>query len=489
MKSKFLKINRNDNVAVALENIKAGYTEGDLIAVDDIPFAHKILLKDLKSGDNVIKYGYPIGHINCDLKKGSYVHSHNLKTNLSDKFEYSFLHDNDYSPLKSELTFNGYVRSNGKVGIRNEIWIIPTVGCVNKTAIEIEKCFSNIRSGCDGVYALTHQFGCSQLGDDQENTRKILAALAHHPNAGGVLILSLGCENTNLSVFKKYLGNVDESRVKFLVCQDVADEIEEGTKLVNEIYKTIKEDKRQPVGIDKLVVGYKCGGSDAFSGITANALCGVINDRLTSYGATTVLTEVPEMFGAEQILMERSENKTVFDKQVDMINSFKEYFYSHGVVCYENPSPGNHDGGITTLEEKSLGCVQKGGKSIVTDVLKYGECASKNGLNLLAGPGNDMVSVTNLVCAGCQVVLFTTGRGTSLGAVVPTIKISSNSILFNKKRNWIDFNAGELINGISIDALADELQDKLMDILNGEKTKNELNNYRDISIFKDGVIM
>lgn len=489
MKSKFIKINEVDNVAVALEDIEAGYTENNLTALDDIPFAHKILLEDLKAGNDVIKYGYPIGHVDRDLKKGSYIHSHNLKTNLSDKLEYSFLHNNKYLPKKSDLTFNGYLRKDGRVGIRNEIWIIPTVGCVNKTAAELEKRFSNIGQGCDGVYAFTHQFGCSQLGDDQENTRKTLAALAHHPNAGGVLIVSLGCENTNLSVFKEYLGDVDESRVKFMVCQDVPDEIEEGTRLINEIYNTIKNDKRQPVNIDKLVVGYKCGGSDAFSGMTANALCGVINDRLTSYGATTILTEVPEMFGAEQILMERSENETVFNKQVDMINGFKDYFYSHGVVCYENPSPGNHDGGITTLEEKSLGCVQKGGKSIVTDVLKYGENAHKNGLNLLTGPGNDIVSVTNLVCAGCQVILFTTGRGTSLGAAVPTIKISSNSTLFERKGNWIDFNAGELIDGTDFNVLADELQNKLIAVLNGEKTKNELNNYRDISVFKDGVIM
>lgn len=489
MKSKFIKINKADNVAVALEDIKAGYSENGLTAVDDIPFAHKISLVDLKAGDDVIKYGYPIGHIDCDLKKGSYIHSHNLKTNLSDKLEYSFSYDNEYNPNVGNLTFNGFVRADGRVGIRNEIWIIPTVGCVNKTATELERRFSDIGDGCDGVYAFTHQFGCSQLGDDQENTRKILAALAHHPNAGGVLVVSLGCENTNLSVFKKYLGELDESRVKFMVCQDVSDEIKEGTRLIKEIYETIKNDKRQSVGLDKLTVGYKCGGSDAFSGITANTLCGVLNDRLTYYGATTILTEVPEMFGAEQILMERSENEAVFNKQVDMINGFKDYFYSHNVECYENPSPGNHDGGITTLEEKSLGCVQKGGKSVVTDVLKYGETAHKKGLNLLTGPGNDIVSVTNLVCAGCQVIFFTTGRGTSLGAAVPTIKISSNSALYKRKCNWIDFNAGEIVNGEDITILADELQNKLINVLNGEKTKNELNNYRDISVFKDGVIM
>lgn len=489
MKSNLVKINPADNVAVAVSGIKKGYTEGDITALEDIPFAHKILLEDLKAGDNVIKYGYPIGHVTCDVKKGSYIHSHNLHTNLSDKLEYTFSGNNAYSPVKSDKTFNGYLRSDGRVGIRNEIWIIPTVGCVNKTAIELERRFSNIGDGCDGVFAYTHQFGCSQLGDDQENTRKILASLVHHPNAAGILVVSLGCENTNLETFKKYLGNVDESRVKFMVCQDVEDEIEHGSRLIEEIYNTIKNDRRQPVGLDKLVVGYKCGGSDAFSGITSNALCGVVNERLTSCGATTILTEVPEMFGAEQILMERSENFNVFQKQVEMINGFKEYFFSHGVACYENPSPGNHDGGITTLEEKSLGCVQKGGKSVVTDVLAYGETATHNGLNLLTGPGNDIVSVTNLVCAGSQIILFTTGRGTSLGAAVPTVKISSNTALYNRKRNWIDFNAGDILNGADVNALADDLLELIIEAANGKKTKNEINNYRDISIFKDGVIM
>ena len=311
----------------------------------------------------------------------------------------------------------------------------------------------------------------------------------NHPNAGGVLVLSLGCENTNIKTFKPYLGEIDENRVKFLTAQDVDDELAVGKALLQALYDNIKDCKREPVGIDKLVVGYKCGGSDAFSGITANALCGRVNERLTSAGATTILTEVPEMFGAEQLLMRRSENRAVFDKVVNMINSFKEYFYSHGKECYENPSPGNHDGGITTLEEKSLGCIQKGGKSTVTDVLAYGEAVSKKGLNLLTGPGNDIVSVTNLTAAGAQIILFTTGRGTSLGAPVPTLKISSNTALYEKKPHWIDFNAGELVNNGDFETLTDDLMALLIDTANSKKANNEINGWRDISIFKDGVIM
>ncbi|MBQ9516718.1 MAG: altronate dehydratase [Eubacterium sp.] len=488
--AKLIQINAVDNVAVALDDIKAGYTENGVTALEDIPKAHKISLCDLKAGDKVIKYGYPIGSVNADLPKGSYIHEHNLKTNLNDKFEYTFGGDTEYNPAPSDLTVNAYKRADGRVGIRNEIWVIPTVGCANKTAEMLAKLGNEIVGrGCDGVFAFTHPFGCSQLGEDMENTQKILAGLIHHPNAGGVLVVSLGCENNNLSVFKPVLGDVDEKRVKFLCTQDVEDELVEGERLIADIYNEIMDDVREPVGIDNLVVGYKCGGSDAFSGITANPLCGRINERLTAAGASTILTEVPEMFGAEQILMDRAQSRGVYDKTVAMINGFKQYFFDHNVVCYENPSPGNHAGGITTLEEKSLGCIQKGGKSTVTDVLGYGDICTKKGLNLLSGPGNDIVSVTNLTAAGAHIILFTTGRGTPLGAPVPTIKLATNTALAQKKNNWIDFNAGELIDGGDFESVIDSLMALLIETANGKLTKNEENGYREISIFKDGVIM
>ena len=488
--NKLIRINPNDNVAVATENIEKGYCESGVTAIDDIPFGHKILLKSVKKGENIIKYGCPIGHATVDIKEGSFVHEHNIKTNLSDKPVYQFCGNNKYKPQKSNVTIKAYKRSNGKIGVRNEIWIIPIVGCVNKTAQALEKIGNSMNfDSCDGVVAFTHPFGCSQMGDDLVNTQKILSALVNHPNAGGVLVLSLGCENNNLSVFKPFLGDVDESRVKFLCVQDVEDELESGTELLREIYSVIKNDKREDAPIDKLTVGWKCGGSDAFSGITANALCGRVNDKLTSLGASTVLTEVPEMFGAEHLLMARAENETVFNKTVSMINGFKDYFSSHNQVCYENPSPGNHAGGITTLEEKSLGCIQKGGRSVITDVLQYGTQVEKKGLNLLWGPGNDIVSTTVLTAAGAHIILFTTGRGTSLGAPVPTIKISSNTGLFDKKRNWIDFNAGTLIEGKMFDELTKDLLNLIINTAGGQKTKNEINGYRDISIFKDGVIM
>lgn len=488
--SKLFKINEKDNVAVALEELKKGEIVDNIEIINDIPFGHKVLLSDLKSGENIIKYGNPIGHLTREGKIGEHVHEHNLKTNLSDIIDYKYSGENEYQPKKCDITFNGYLRQDGRAATRNEIWIIPTVGCVNNTAKRLEKIGQDIiGDGCDGVFAYTHPFGCSQLGNDQENTRKILAALANHPNAGGVLIVSLGCENTNVKIFKKYLGDYDENRIKFLVTQDCEDELEKGEKLLNELYTFVKGFKREPLPINKLVVGYKCGGSDAFSGITANALCGRLTDKLTAFGTSAILTEVPEMFGAEQLLMKRCENEKVFNKCVNMINSFKQYFFSHNQECYENPSPGNHDGGITTLEEKSLGCIQKGGKAIITDILEYGEHCKKQGLNLLTGPGNDIVSTTNLTVAGANIIFFTTGRGTPLGAPVPTIKVSSNSRLAMRKRNWIDFNAGKLIESSDFENMTEEIFNLLIDIASSRQTKNEQNGYRDISIFKDGVIM
>lgn len=488
--NKLFKINENDNVAVALEELKQGETVDGIKILNDIPFGHKVLLEDKKENDNIIKYGNAIGHLTKDSKKGEHIHEHNLKTNLSDIIDYKFEGDNEYEPKECDITFDGYLRENGKVATRNEIWIIPSVGCVNNTAKRLEKIGQELaKDKCDGVFAYIHPFGCSQLGDDQENTRKILSSLANHPNAGGVLIVSLGCENTNIKVLKKYLGDINENRVKFLVTQEHEDELEEGEKLLGELIDYVKDFKREPIPASKLVVGYKCGGSDAFSGITANALCGRLTDKITSFGTSAILTEVPEMFGAEKLLMKRCKDEDTFEKCVDMINGFKKYFFSHGQECYENPSPGNHDGGITTLEEKSLGCIQKGGKAIVTDILEYGEHCKKQGLNLLTGPGNDIVSTTNLTCAGANIILFTTGRGTPLGAPVPTIKISSNSPLAKRKSNWIDFDAGRLIENPDFENMTEEIFDLLIATASGKKTKNEQNDYRDISIFKDGVIM
>ena len=453
-------INKKDNVEVNPET------------------GHKYAICDIMAGENVIKYGNPIGHATCDIKAGEHVHTHNLKTNLSGKLEYEYTPEFEERSIPTDRTFLGYVRKNGAVGIRNDIWIINTVGCVNKIAERL--------SVLTGAKAFSHPFGCSQLGDDQELTQKTLAAMVNHPNCGGALVLGLGCENNNIGEFKKFLGDYDEKRVKFLNDQDFDDEIAEGIRLIDELKANAVLAKREQVAISKLKVGLKCGGSDGLSGITANPLVGRFCDMLTGFGGSCVLTEVPEMFGAEHLLMNRCKNEELFNKTVALINDFKDYYTRHKQVIYENPSPGNKAGGITTLEEKSLGCIQKGGSSVVCDVLNYGDKVTKSGLSLLTGPGNDMVAVTNLMAAGVQLILFTTGRGTPLGTAVPTVKISTNKALFEKKSSWIDFDASPTLSGKE---LTEEIFEYIIEVANGRKTKNEENKYEEISIFKDGVTL
>lgn len=494
-KGKLIRINEIDNVAVALENITNGEVmtlEGiTLTAKEDIDKGHKIAFKDIAAGEDIVKYGFPIGRAMKNIYAGEYIHTHNIKTKLEGLLEYSYMPESSESQRTSPSEFMGYIRENGEVGIRNEIWIVNTVGCVNKTA-EILAKEANIRINgrTDGVFAFPHPYGCSQLGEDHLTTQKILSSLVKHPNAAGVLVLGLGCENNNIPEFKKVLGDYDPSRVKFLVTQEVEDEIEEGLSLINELVEKVELFKRVKCPVSKLIVGLKCGGSDAFSGITANPLLGVFSDMLIEQGGTSILTEVPEMFGAETILMNRCINTEVFDKTVSLINDFKKYYMRHNQEIYENPSPGNKKGGISTLEEKSLGCTQKGGTGKVVDVLGYGEKVSTPGLNLLEGPGNDIVAATSLMAAGAHVVIFTTGRGTPLGAGVPTIKVSSNSDLYNKKRGWIDFNAGQLLEEKDIGEVKKDFFDFVLKVAAGEiKTQNEKNGYREIAIFKDGVTL
>lgn len=490
-----IKINPEDVVAVALTDLKQGQEvklENDVVILqEDIPRGHKFALYDLDENDPVIKYGYPIGRAKHAVKKGEHVHTQNVKTDLKAFGSYNY----DKAP-KTELKhvdryFDGYVRSNGDVGIRNEIWIIPTVFCVNHVAKELESYAQSRLSefvNVDDCLALTHPYGCSQMGEDQTTTQKILACLTRHPNAGAVLVLGLGCENNNIGVFKEFL-NANDDRIHFLNSQDVEDELTAGKSIIDELLIKVNAYKRQKVSIDKLRIGLKCGGSDGLSGITANPLIGRLSDVVVGSGGTSVMTEVPEMFGAEQILMNRAVNSEVFDKCVKLINDFKNYFSSHGQVVSENPSPGNKAGGITTLEDKSLGCVQKGGKAEVCDVLKYGESLRSHGLNLLQGPGNDGVSCTALASAGCHMVLFSTGRGTPFATAIPTVKISTNTALFNKKQDWIDFNAGAIVDGTGFDELTDKLLDYVLEVASGKKTLSEKRGFHDIIIWKDGVTL
>ncbi len=495
--SSFIKINPADSVVVCLRP----FTKGEKVNVDgkeieflqDTPAGHKVLIKDAPKGTDIIKYGYPIGHAKEDLVAGQWVNENNLKTNLEGTLTYEYHPVNEKLNIKKDnRTFKGFVRKNGEVGVRNEIWVVPTVGCVNgisdRLAAMLEK-ETNLE-GIDAVHSWHHNYGCSQLSEDHENTRKVLRDIVLHPNAGAVLVVGLGCENNQPDKFEELLGDYDKERIKFMVVQKVeGDEVEEGMRILRSLYAIAKEDKRTDCPVSELRIGLKCGGSDGFSGITGNPLVGEFSDYVVAQGGTSILTEVPEMFGAETILMNRCETPELFNETVKLVNDFKEYFLSHGEPVGENPSPGNKAGGISTLEDKALGCTQKCGRAPVSGVLAYGDRLKVKGLNLLSAPGNDLVASTALAAAGCQIVLFTTGRGTPFGTFIPTMKISTNSNLYKNKPNWIDFNAGELVEGTDMPSLVDKFIDKVLAVASGEKANNEKNGYREISIFKNGVTL
>lgn len=494
----FLKINENDKVVVALKTILAGETitvdvQGEkrqITALEEIPAGHKMAICDIPAGAEVIKYGYRIGNAKEDIRAGAWVHTHNLKTALGDLLEYQYEPVEVEEKRTEDVTFMGFERPDGKVGVRNEIWIVPTVGCVNNVATAIARQANRFVKGTvEEVIAFPHPYGCSQMGDDQEHTRQILADLINHPNAGGVLVLGLGCENSNIDVLKNYIGDYDENRVRFLVAQECEDEIAEAVEVVKELIEYASGFEREPVSVSRLVIGMKCGGSDGLSGITANPLVGRFSDTLISKGGTTILTEVPEMFGAETILMNRCADRELFDKTVELINDFKNYFKSHNQTIYENPSPGNKKGGISTLEDKSLGCTQKSGSAKVKGVLRYGETVKTAGLNLLSAPGNDLVAATALAAAGAQIVLFTTGRGTPFASPVPTVKIATNSTLAGRKKNWIDFNAGVLVEDRSMEEETAKLFAYVVEVASGRKVCSEEAGFHDMAIFKQGVTL
>ena len=489
-----IKINPNDNVAVALEpldiNAEIFLPDQSLTLIEDIPKGHKFSLDSLTKGESVLKYGHVIGTTTAPIPKGAWVHTHNMSTNLGEILEYTY--QPALTPFKKEspAQFLGYRRENNKVGIRNSIWIIPTVGCVNNVATSIKSLSQEyIHGNIDEIAAFSHPYGCSQMGLDQENTRKILANLINHPNAGGVLVLGLGCENCNIDTLKDYIGEVDPKRVRFLQTQDVVDEIQEGVALIKELIEYASPFAREPIGVDELIIGMKCGGSDGLSGITANPAVGALSDKIIAMGGSTILTEVPEMFGAETLLMNRCETPELFQETVHLINDFKAYFKHHNQTIYENPSPGNKDGGISTLEDKSFGCTQKSGSAPIVGVLSYAQPLQRKGLNLLNSPGNDLVASTALAASGAHMVLFTTGRGTPFACPVPTVKISSNSQLSEFKKNWIDFDCGTLVQDENMEDLSERFFAFVLEIASGKKSKSELMGFHDMAIFKQGVTL
>ena len=494
-----LRLAPGDDVAVALRELATGerLPAGDsaLEVRQAIMFGHKLALRDMAAGTKVRKFGWPIGILTAPVRAGDHVHSHNLSTLLGGVEGYAY-EPAPHEPAPHEpagesppIAFRGYRRGDGRVGTRNEIWILPTVGCVARTASRIAAIAHARHAGAvDGVHAFAHPFGCSQLGEDLAGTRSVLAALACHPNAGGVLLVGLGCESNQLDRLLEEIPQALRGRVRTLRCQSAGDEIGEGLALVDGLVATASLARRQEVGLGDLVLGLKCGGSDGFSGLTANPLVGRMADRVTAAAGSAILSEIPEIFGAERLLMARARDRAVFEAIVGVVNDFKRYFLAHGEAVSENPSPGNVAGGITTLEEKSLGAVQKGGRSRVEDVLRYGQRVRRRGLSLLEAPGNDAVSCTALAAAGATVILFTTGRGTPLGFPVPTVKIASNSDLAARKHGWIDFDAGAVLHE-GLDPVADRLAQRIAAIASGEETAAERNGEREIAIWKRGVTL
>ena len=486
----FIKIREEDDVIIALKNLKEGEVVDGITLLNDVPRGHKIAIKDMKKDHLLIKYGTVIGKLSKDCKKGEWIHSHNLVTSLSGiEKEYVYKKELKQNSFKSEKTFLGFLRKNGQAGIRNDIYIVPTVGCVNNVSTIIRDEFINKFNEYKGrVKVLQHPFGCSQLGEDLDNTKAILAGIMHNPNAGGILLLGLGCENNRLNEFLPLVSDLDPERFFYFNAQDVEDEIDEGVKYLTKLHEVMKNDKRIPLPLSYLRLGVKCGGSDGFSGLTANPLVGLISDTIGSNDGKVLLTEVPEMFGAEHFLMKRAKDEVTFEKVVNLINNFKEYYSRNNQPCYENPSPGNKDGGITTLEEKSNGCILKGGSLEIDDVLNFGEQVKSSNLTLVNGPGNDLMASTLLSASGATLILFTTGRGTPFGCVVPTLKIATNHELAAKKSNWIDFDAGIVLDQ-GFEKSREELLDLIIKVASGEEVKAEKTTESLISIFKSGVTL
>lgn len=491
-----LQLHPDDDVAVAVSSLARGdrvrVAKSIIEVTEDIPAGHKVALRTIADGEVIRKYGWPIGLATRAIDAGSWVHSHNLRTRLSGFDRIDGGDERNLAPLSAVAaeTFEGFRRRDGRVATRNEIWILATVGCVARTAERIARSAMERHAGeVDGVHALTHPLGCSQLGDDLARTRRLIAALARHPNAGGVLLLGLGCESNQIDALVAELGGVEPARLRTLTAQAVADELDAGLEAVAGLVAVARRDRRESCPVADLRLGLKCGGSDGFSGITANPLVGRVTDRCVAAGGTAILTEIPETFGAEGLLLGRAASSQTRERLAALFRDFRRYFIDHGEPVHENPSPGNIAGGITTLEEKSLGAVQKGGRATVTEALRYADCVSGPGLAVLEAPGNDAVSSTALVAAGATVLLFTTGRGTPLGFPVPTIKIASNSALAARKPSWIDYDAGRILAGVEPGQAADELYELVLATASGRRTRNEINDEREIAIWKQGVTL
>ncbi len=458
--------------------------------LDAVPQGHKFALRSHAEADVFVRYGEAIGRASAAVAPGKHVHSHNLVTALAGERVYAAPASGTAALTAKPLpSWRGYARADGRYATRNEVWLLPTVGCVAPLA-ELAAREASLRHAgrIDAIAGFGHPYGCSQLGDDLAGTRAALAALCDNPNAGGVVLIGLGCESNQLDALIACVPERSRAKLRVLRAQDAGDELAEVLALIDDLVDELAPLRREEAPASALTVGLKCGGSDAFSGLTANPLLGRFSERLAASGGRVILTEIPEIFGAEDALLARAVSPQVFEAAGGLINRFKRHYLDAGLPVSENPSPGNIAGGITTLEEKSLGAVQKAGTVPLVDVIGYGETVSRPGLTLLEAPGNDAVSSTALAAAGAGLILFTTGRGTPLGFPVPTVKVASNSGLAAAKPGWIDFDAGGLLGG-EADAVLEAFSGRLLAIASGEATAAERSGQRVISLWKRGVTL
>lgn len=480
-----LRLHPKDNVALALRPLPSGArvsVEGiSLFTRDPIPYGHKVALVSIPKGGRIIKYGYPIGRAVRSISPGEHVHVHNTESGRAhgDTARPVIREESSLIPRFPQDTFLGFRRQDGRVGVRNHVLVMASVHCVNGGVERIGR-------EVPGVVALPHIYGCSQLGEDLAQTRRVLEGYVSHPNVGATLIVGLGCEA--LPTRELVDGLRDRGyRVELLLLQEIGGSraaVRKGKELAAELLGEVGKLRPEPVPLSELVVGVECGGSDAWSGVTANPAVGAIADALVAHGGTVILSEVTEFIGAEHILAARAISPEVGKAILRAVARREGVAVEMGVdLRGAQPSPGNMEGGLTTIEEKSLGAIVKGGTTPVREFLGYGERPSARGLVVMDTSGNDLESVTGMVAGGAQVVLFTTGRGTPVGnPIVPVIKISSNTPLYERMRDDLDFDAGSILRGEPPTSVAARLAALLLEVAGGRPTQAEVWGHREFAI-------
>jgi len=484
-----LLLRADDDVVVVTRELPAGTSvvtaTGTVVVRDDVPRSHKLAVRAVPAGSPVHKYGQSIGLATVDIAAGDHVHVHNLGMDRAERaYEFGTQRTVLPAPVGPERTFLGYHRANGRVGTRNYVGVLTSVNCSASTAKMIAEQFRGMALDAfghvDGVVALTHQSGCGLVpGSDGANTLlRTLRGYAQHPNFGGVLVLGLGCEMVPVQSLVDGLDLPSDTLVQTLTIQDtggVRATVRAGVDRIKEMLPVLEARRRAPAPISALVLGLNCGGSDGYSGITANPALGYASDRIVAAGGTSILGETPEVFGAEHLLTRRAVSEPVGRKLLDRIDWWQGYAAAGGGTLDNNPSPGNKAGGLTTILEKSLGAVAKAGQADLAAVYEYAEPVTEHGLVFMDTPGYDPVSVTGIVAGGATVVCFTTGRGSVFGCrPTPSIKLATNTEMYERMSDDMDINCGRIVDGTAtLTDVGDEIFERIIAVASGELTASE----------------